>query len=284
MFTLIGVAVVVVTVIGGYLLEHGNLSLLFQPAEVVIIFGAAIGSFLIASPPKVVALVIKNTISIISLKSYTKESYIELLSLLYQLFTKAKKDGLISIESDIEEPEKSPIFNEYNGVTGNHHAINFICDNLKVIISTNVSPHELESLMDTEIEARYHESMLPARSVSKVADALPGLGIVAAVLGVILTMSKIDQPPAIIGHSIGAALVGTFLGVLMSYGFAAPLATKLEHMADENRAYLEVIKGAFVAFINGMAPQIAVEFGRRAIPAQERPSFNELERALRGKK
>lgn len=281
MFTLVGIGVVVVSVVGGYILEHGNLSLLFQPAEIVIIFGAAIGSFLIASPPRVISLVVKNMISVIKLKSYTKENYLELLSLLYELFTKAKKDGVISIESDIEDPEKSPVFTKYSGIVGNHHAVDFICDNFKVIITTNVSPHELESLMDTEIEAHYHESMLPARSVSKVADALPGLGIVAAVLGVILTMGKIDQPPAVIGHSIGAALVGTFLGVLMSYGFAAPLATKFEHMADENRAYLEIIKGAFVAFVGGAAPQIAVEFGRRAIPAKERPSFNELERVLR---
>ncbi|MEM2100275.1 MAG: flagellar motor stator protein MotA [Thermoproteota archaeon] len=284
MLTLIGVAVVIVTVIGGYLLAHGNLSVLIQPAEFIIIFGAATGSFLIASPPKVVTLVIRNIISIVGLKSYTKENYIELLSLLYQLFTKAKKEGAVSIESDIEEPKKSPIFAKYNGVTGNHRAVNFICDNLKVIITTNVSPHELESLMDTEIEANYHESMLTARSVSKVADALPALGILAAVLGVILTMGKIDQPPSVIGHSIGAALVGTFLGVFMSYGFLAPLATKLEHMADESKVYLEVIKGAFVAFTSGTAPQIAVEFGRRAIPAEERPSFNELEKAIREKR
>ncbi|HXG30992.1 MAG TPA: flagellar motor stator protein MotA [Thermodesulfobacteriota bacterium] len=281
MFTAIGIIVVLVAVVGGYLFEHGNLSLLFQPAEFIIIFGAALGSFLIASPPKVVGIVIKNTISIVSLKSYTKENYIELLSLLYQIFTKIKKEGLVSIESDIEDPDKSPIFKKYGSVNGNRLAVNSICDNLKVIITTNVSPHELETLMDTEIEAFRHESMLPARSLSKVADALPGLGIVAAVLGVILTMGKIDQPPAVIGHSIGAALVGTFLGVLMSYGFVSPMATKFEHMADENRSYLEIIKIALVAFVSGAAPQIAVEFGRRAIPVKERPLFNELEKELR---
>lgn len=281
MFAIIGIVVVLVSVIGGFLMEKGNLHVLFQPAEVIIIFGAAIGSFFIASPPKVVSLVAKNLPLIISSGGQSKEKYLELLSLLYQLFSKIRKEGLISIESDIENPDKSPIFKKYGDILANHHAINFICDNLKVIITTNVPPHELDSLMELEIDTHHHESLTPSHSISKVADALPGLGIVAAVLGVVLTMQYVDAPPAVLGHKIGAALVGTFMGVLMCYGFVGPMATNLEHKAKEESIYYQVIKVALVAFVGGAAPQMAVEFGRRAIPAKEKPTFDELEKELR---
>ncbi len=281
MFAIIGIVVVLVSVIGGFLLEKGNLHVLIQPAEVLIIFGAAIGSFLIASPAKVVSLVAKNLPRIISSSGQSKERYLELLSLLYQLFSKIRKEGLISIEADIENPEKSPIFKKYSSILSNHHAINFICDNLKVIITTNVPPHELDNLMDLEIETHHHEAMIPSHSISKVADALPGLGIVAAVLGVVLTMQYVDSPPAVLGHKIGAALVGTFMGVLMCYGFVGPMATNLEHKAKEESIYYQVIKVALVAFVGGAAPQMAVEFGRRAIPSKEKPAFDELEKELR---
>lgn len=280
---ILGILVVLGSVIGGFLMEEGNLHVLFQPAEVVIIFGAAAGSFLIASPPKVVTLVLKNLPTVMSSGGMTKQKYIDLLTLLYHLFSKIRKEGLVSIEADIENPLRSPIFSKYPSVTSNLHALNFICDNLKVIITTNVPPHELESLMDMEIETEHHEAMVPSHSVSKIADGLPGLGIVAAVLGVVLTMGKIDQPPSVLGHSIGAALVGTFLGVLMCYGFVGPMATNLEHKARENENYFQVIKGALVAFVGGAAPQMAVEFARRAIPGKEKPTFNELESAVRGK-
>ena len=283
MFVFIGISVVLGSVVGGYLMEKGNLHILFQPAEIVIIFGAALGSFLIASPPKVISLVLKHAGSIVKSKSQSKENYKELLSLLYQLFSKIRKEGLISIEADIESPQKSGIFKKYSGIMASHHAFNFICDNLKVIITTNVPSYELENLMDLEIETHHHEAVIPSHSISKVADALPGLGIVAAVLGVVITMGKIDQPPAVLGHSIGAALVGTFLGVLMCYGFIGPMATNLEHKAKEEGIYFQVIKVSLVAFVGGAAPQMAVEFGRRAIPGKEKPTFNELEQVLRGK-
>ena len=283
MFVFIGISVVLGSVVGGYLMEKGNLHILFQPAEIVIIFGAALGSFLIASPPKVISLVLKHAGSIVKSKSQSKENYVELLSLLYQLFSKIRKEGLISIEADIESPQKSGIFKKYSGIMAIHHAFNFICDNLKVIITTNVPSYELENLMDLEIETHHHEAVIPSHSISKVADALPGLGIVAAVLGVVITMGKIDQPPAVLGHSIGAALVGTFLGVLMCYGFIGPMATNLEHKAKEEGIYFQVIKVSLVAFVGGAAPQMAVEFGRRAIPGKEKPTFNELEQVLRGK-
>lgn len=281
MFAIIGIVVVIGAVLGGYLMEHGNLGVIFQPAEMVIIFGSAIGSFLVASPSKVVGLVFGHIAAIFSGKARSKADYLELLSLMNRLFMKIRKDGLISIEADIETPAKSPLFSKYKSLISNHKAVDFICDNLKVIISSNMPPHEMDNLMDVDIEAHQHETMIPSLSVAKVADSLPGFGIVAAVLGVVLTMGKIDQPPAVLGHSIGAALVGTFLGVLMCYGFVGPMAANLEHQAKEDEAYYHVIKVAMVAFVGGAAPQLSVEFGRRAIPGKERPTFNELETFLR---
>jgi chemotaxis protein MotA len=282
MFAILGSLVVAGSVIAGFMMEKGNPYVLIQPAELVIIFGAAIGSFLIASPPRVITAVIKKFSSILNSKSPDKKQYLELLLLLYQLYSKIRKEGLISIESDIEQPDNSPIFNKNKKVLTYRHLINFICDNLKIIITTNVIPHELESLMELETETYYHNAMQPSRSIAKVADALPGLGIVAAVLGVVLTMGKIDEPPSVLGHSIGAALVGTFLGVLMCYGFVGPLATNLEHQTKDDVVSFKVIKVALVAFVGGSPPQMAVEFGRRAIPGKERPTFEELENEIRG--
>ncbi len=281
MFLFVGILIVLGAVIGGYLMEQGNLAVIFQPAEIVIIFGAAMGSFFIASPSRVVKLVAGHLTSIFRHKTHVKEDYLALLGLLNTLFMKIRKDGLISIEADIESPSTSPIFSKYTAVLANQKAVDFICDNLKVIISTNMPTHEMENLMDVDIEAHQHESSIPSASIGKVADALPGFGIVAAVLGVVLTMNKIDQPPDVLGHSIGAALVGTFLGVLLCYGFVGPMATNLEHQAKEKETVFNVIKVAMVAFIGGSAPQLSVEFGRRAIPSKERPSFNELEDYLR---
>ncbi len=284
MLSFIGIAVVIVCVIGGFLMEKGNLHVLFQPAEFVIIFGAVIGALLISSPMKVVKAVLKSIINVFTSKDHSKERHIELLTLLYKLFSKIRKEGLISIESDIEDPSKSTIFKQYKSVLESKNHLNFICDNLKVIITTNVPPHELDNLMDLEIETRFHEAMIPSKTVAKIADSLPGLGIVAAVLGVVLTMGKIDQPPSVLGHSVGAALVGTFLGVLMSYGFVGPMAAKIEHQVAEEDTLYKVIKIAIVAFVGGSPPQMAVEFGRRAISGHERPTFDELEKAVRGKK
>jgi len=282
MFAIIGSLLVAGSVIVGFMMEKGNPHVLLQPAELVIIFGAAIGSFLIASPPRVITDVIKKLGSILSSKSPDKKQYLELLLLLYQLFSKIRKEGLISIESDIEQPDNSPIFNKNNKILSQRNLINFICDNLKIIISTNVISHELENLMELETETYYHNAMQPSRSIAKVADALPGLGIVAAVLGVVLTMGKIDEPPSVLGHSIGAALVGTFLGVLMCYGFVGPLATNMEHQTKDDIVSFKVIRVALVAFVGGSPPQMAVEFGRRAIPGKERPTFEELENEIRG--
>jgi chemotaxis protein MotA len=192
-----------------------------------------------------------------------------------------RKEGLIAIENAIENPEQSAIFSKYPSILKQHHALNFICDNLKVIISANVTPFELENIMELEIETHHREAMIPAHSIAKVADGLPALGIVAAVLGVVITMGKVSEPPEVLGASIGAALVGTFLGVLLSYGFVGPVGTHLEHIAEEDMVLFHVIKIALVSFVGGAAPQIAVEYARRVIPSGEKPTFTEVEDALR---
>jgi len=192
-----------------------------------------------------------------------------------------RKEGLIAIEGDIEKPEESPIFSKYPSILKNHHALSYLCDNLKVIISTNVTPHELDDIMELEMEAHHHEALIPAHSINKIADGLPALGIVAAVLGVVITMGKINEPPEVLGNSIGAALVGTFLGVLLAYGFVGPIGTNLEFIAEEDLISFKVIKIALVSFVGGAAPQIAVEYARRVIPSSAKPGFTELEDALR---
>lgn len=284
MFVIIGILVVSGSVLGGYLMVKGNLSVLFQPAEIVIIVGAAIGGFLIASPPKVFASVIKSISRIFAGKNPSKAKYLELLTLLYQLYSKIRKEGLISLEADVENPHKSPLFKKYPNILKDHHLTDFICDNLKVIITTNVPPHELDNLMELEMETHHTHAMVPANSINKVADALPGLGIVAAVLGVVITMQYVDSPPAVLGSKVAAALVGTFLGVLLCYGYVGPMATNLEHQVREEAISYNVIRVSLVSFVGGAAPQVAVEFGRRAIPGKEKPTFNELEKALRGSK
>jgi chemotaxis protein MotA len=281
MLAAIGIGVVLVAVLGGFLIEKGNLSVLIQPAEVLIIFGSAAGSLVISSHGKMLGMIAGNLARIFSASATSRETYLELLLLLYQLFTKVRKQGLLSIEADVEDPSKSEVFSRFPKIMADKTALEFICDNFRVIVSTNMPPHELDSLLDIDIEAQQHEAMLPSSAVAKVADALPGLGIVAAVLGVVLTMGKISEPPEVLGHSIGAALVGTFLGVLSCYGFVGPLATRLEHIAKDGETKLQVIKTALVAFLGDAAPRIAVESGRRAIPNGERPSFLELEEAIK---
>jgi len=281
MFVIAGIVVVLGSVIGGYLMEHGNLGVLFQPAELVIIFGAAIGSLVISSPKKVLLLVTGSIKAIFESGEVAKEEYLDLMVLLNRLFRKIRKEGLLAIEADVDNPQQSAIFSSHKTITSDKHVLDFICDNLRVIISTSLPAHEFESLLDTDIEVRDHERQIPAGSIARVADALPGLGIVAAVMGVVLTMGKISEPPEVLGHSIGAALVGTFLGVLCCYGFVGPMAANLEHKGKEKEIFLTVIKAALLACAAGAAPQTALESARRAIPYGERPTFVELEEAMK---
>jgi chemotaxis protein MotA len=282
MIAILGIIIVTGAVIGGYLMEHGNLSVLVQPAELVIIFGAALGAFLVASPIKVVKSTIGSVAKIFTNKPYVKNDYLDILMLLSEIFYKIRKQGLVSIEGDVDDPKESLIFKNYPKILKNHHAITFITDTLRMVITTTIEPHELESLMETELEEHHEDALIPAKSITTTADALPGLGIVAAVLGVVLTMGKIGEPPEVLGKSIGAALVGTFLGVLMCYGYVGPMAKNLEFIAQEELQYLNVLKIALKSFVsNNAAPMVAIEFGRRAIPAKQRPSFVEVEEAVR---
>ena len=282
MIAIIGFIVVTVAIAAGYLMEHGNLAVLFQPAEIVIIFGAATGAFLIASPIKVVKSTIGSVAKVFANKPYVKTDYLDILMLLSEIFYKIRKQGLVSIEGDVDDPNDSTIFKNYPKILKNHHAITFITDTLRMVITTTIEPHELESLMETELEEHHEDALIPAKSIATTADALPGLGIVACVLGVVLTMGKIGEPPEVLGHSIGSALVGTFLGILMSYGYVGPMAKTLEFIAQEDLQYLTVLKIALKSFVsNNAAPMVAIEFGRRAIPAKQRPSFVEVEEAVR---
>jgi chemotaxis protein MotA len=281
----IGFLGVLGAVVGGYILAHGNLSVLFQPAEFIIIFGAATGALVISSPKHVLIGVIKGAIKTITGGGgYSKKDYMEALLLITEIFTKIRKEGLISIEQDVEEPQNSPIFSKYPKFMKNHHALGLLTDTLRTVMTTTVSPYELESILDSELETLHETESAPAKNLTNIAESLPGLGIVAAVLGVVITMGKIKEPPDVLGHSIGAALVGTFLGVLMCYGFVGPLARRLEASVNEEKEYLQVIKAALVSFVGGAAPQIAVEFARRGIPPHLRPSFHELEEEIRALK
>jgi chemotaxis protein MotA len=281
----IGLLGVLGAVVGGYIMAHGNLSVLFQPAEIIIIFGAATGALVISSPKHVLIGVIKGAIKTITGGGgYSKKDYMEALLLITEIFTKIRKEGLISIEQDVEEPQNSPIFSKYPKFMKNHHALGLLTDTLRTVMTTTVSPYELESILDSELETLHETESAPAKNLINIAESLPGLGIVAAVLGVVITMGKIKEPPDVLGHSIGAALVGTFLGVLMCYGFVGPLARRLEASVNEEKEFLQVIKAALVSFVGGAAPQIAVEFARRGIPPHLRPSFHELEEEIRALK
>ena len=281
MFTIIGSAIVIACVIGGFLLEHGNLAVLFQPVELLIIGGAAIGGFIIASPMKVMKAVFAGIMKMLTGKGYTKADYLEALTMLGEVFYKIRKEGLVSVEGDVDNPKESTIFTKYPRFFKNHHALDLVVDTLRTVMTTKIEPNELEALIDAELESHHEELTAPSKSVATVDDSLPGLGIVAAVLGIVLTMGKMNEPPAVLGQSIGAALVGTFLGVLLCYGFVGPMAKNMEGSAAEELQYLAVLKMAIVAFVGGAAPQVAVEFGRRVVPAVDKPAFVEVEEALR---
>lgn len=279
---IIGVLVVVSSVIGGYAMAHGNFHVLFQPAEFVIIFGAAIGSLILSSPGKVMKAIVKDIGHVFTDSKLNKEHYIQLLLLLNAVYAKIKKEGLIAIEADVENYEKSALFQKHSNIMGDHDVAEFICDTIRVMITANYPPHEMENLMDIDLEINNHERLVPSHSITKMGDALPGLGIVAAVLGVILTMGMISEPPEVLGHHIGAALVGTFLGVLACYGFVGPMGTNLEHKANERAAYMNVIKTSLMAaYSTDFMIHFAIESGRRAIPGEDRPSFLEVEEALK---
>lgn len=284
MLVLVGTLVVLVSVVGGYLLSHGQLLALWQPYELLIIGGGAAGSFLTANPTKIVKATFRDIAGLLKGPKYRRQDYLDLLSLLYDVFSLMRKNGLLSLESHIEEPASSSVFSAYPRLLAEHHLIEFITDCLRLIVGGSMNPHELEQLLEVELEVHHQEAEAPAMALMKSADALPGFGIVAAVLGIVTTMSQLDGDTSRIGMHIAGALVGTFLGILLAYGFVSPLATLLEQKADETTKELQCVKVTLLASKQGYAPTIAVEFGRKVLFSTERPSFLELESHVKQKK
>ncbi len=281
MFAIIGFVVVLGAVAGGYLMEHGKLLVLMQPAELVIIGGAALGTLLIANPLPIVIKIFKGLIGVLKGSPYSKAFYLDTLRMLNALFMHARKNGMMQLEEDVEDPHKSKVFTQYPKFLANHHAVDFVCDTLRMAISGGVVPFDLDQMMEMDMEVHHHEAGVPIAALNTVADALPGLGIVAAVLGVVITMGSLGGPPEEIGHKVAAALVGTFLGILLCYGFLGPLASSLTKMSDSEADYLRCLRQGVMAFVKGSAPVLAVEFARRSIPSDVRPSFKEYEAAAR---
>lgn len=282
MFAIIGAVVVFLAIVGGYLLEHGKIMVLVQPAEFLIIGGAAVGTALIANPLPVLKKLAVGVVAVFKPSRYDKAFYLTTLKMLNELFVYARKNGMVKLETDIEEPAKSPVFKKYPHFINDHHAVDFMCDSLRMSISGGVGHFELDQMMEMDMEVHHQEAAVPVGALTSVADSLPGLGIVAAVLGVCITMGAIGGPPEEIGHKVAAALVGTFLGILLCYGFVGPLASHMSKLNDEEGHYYHVLRVALIAYIRGNAPILAVEFARRAIPSQTRPSFRDMETACRG--
>jgi chemotaxis protein MotA len=284
MLQVIGSLVVIGCILGGFMAEGGHILALWHPFEILIIVGSALGAFLISNPMKVVKSSFAGAISLPKGPRYKRADYVSLLQLLYDILVKMRKEGVIAIERDIESPQESALFKKYPRVLADHHMVEFITDCLRLIVGGNLDPQELESLLEYELETHHKEAHEPAHAVQKVADALPGFGIVAAVLGIVNTMASLEgADTATIGHRVGAALVGTFLGILVSYGFVGPIAAAMEHIAREEAKAFEVVKMALVASVRGYAPPVAVEFARKLLYSEVRPSFNDLEAHLKGK-
>ena len=271
-------------VFGGFVLSNGDLRSLWHPFEILIILGGASGAFIISNPPKIISAVMKGVPGLLKGNKYNKQTYMDLLSLMYALFAKARKEGLMALEADIDEPHESEIFKTYPALAKNHHLIDFICDYLRLMVGGNMNAFELESLMDLELETHHHEAEAPASALTNMSDGLPGFGIVAAVMGVVITMGCISEPPEVLGYKVGAALVGTFLGILFAYGYVGPMAKALEAQAAEDGMIFNCAKICIMATLNGYTPQIAVEFGRKALQSDLRPAFLELEEHIKGKK
>ena len=279
MFLIIGALVVLGCITGSYLAQGGHLSVLWQPFEFIIIFGSGVGSYIIANPKVVLGKTLGGVGSVFKGAKYKKDDYLELLSLLYQLFRLAKTKGMLALESHVENPHESDIFTKYPSFLANHHAEEFLCDYLRLMTMGTDNPHELEGLMDLELDTHHQEAHRVSHALQTLAESFPGLGIVAAVLGVIHTMGSITEPPAVLGHLIGAALVGTFLGILLCYGFVGPMAAALKGNQDEEHAYFTCIKAGLIAHLQGYAPAVSVEFARKILQSHTRPSFQELEEA-----
>ena len=284
MITIIGIVVVIGSVLGGFVMAGGNPMSLVQPSEIVCIVGTAVGTILISTPAPALKATLAKLQAVVSPSPFGKPLYMDTLRLLYELFQSARKDGLVAIEGHIEKPKDSALFKKYPKVLHEHHAVEFLCDSLRLVLVGSVPPHDLEGLMDADIDVHHEAENKPVGVLQKVADALPGIGIVAAVLGIVVTMGAIAGPVEEIGHHVGAALTGTFMGVLFAYGFLAPLATSMEHVNSAEARYYHFLKAAITAFAKGFSPIVAAEFARRAIFHEDRPSFAEMENSVKGQK
>ncbi|MBS1818525.1 MAG: flagellar motor stator protein MotA [Acidobacteria bacterium] len=283
MLVIVGAVVVILSVLGGYLFEGGNLLVLIQPAELIIIGGAAVGSMLIATTPTVLKALGGQLGGLLG-TGLTKDDFADLLVMLYKLFRQIQQGGVMSIESHLEKPAESAIFGKHAKFLGRHHSLDFLADSMKVIIVGGINAHDLDALMEEDLKVHHDVEGKPAAMLTKVGDAMPGLGIVAAVLGIVITMGAIDGPPSEIGEHVGAALVGTFLGILMSYGFIQPLAGAMEARVAADGKYEECMRAGIMAVYKGLPPAIAIEFARRVLPSEVRPSFDETEKLCRAAK
>ncbi|NNM69314.1 MAG: flagellar motor stator protein MotA [Gallionella sp.] len=284
MLVIVGYVVVLGAIFGGFAMAGGHLGALWQPLELLMIGGGALGAFLVGNTMKSIKATFKDLPTLLKGSKYSKDSYMELMALMYELLGKVRKEGLMSIEGDVERPDESPIFSKYPKVVGDHHVVEFMTDYLRIMVSGNLNAMEIENLMEVEIETHHHEAMVSSHVIAKLADGMPAFGIVAAVMGVVHTMESVGVPPAELGMLIAHALVGTFLGILLAYGFVGPLAALLEQKAEEGTKMFQTIKVTLLANLNGYAPAMAVEFGRKVLNSTERPGFTELEEHVKQKR
>ena len=281
MYAIVGILLVFGAVIGGFLMEKGHIAVLIQPAELIILGGAALGTLLTANPMHILKGIVSGLTGILKGSGFGKARYLSTLKMMYQFLNKVRKEGLLSVEMDVEKPQESAIFKNYPEFLKDHSARDFVCDTLRMAITGGVEPFDMDQMMELDMEVHHHDATQPIGALSTVADALPGLGIVAAVLGVVITMGALGGPPEEIGHKVAAALVGTFLGILMCYGVVGPLSSNMAKTAEEHNSYLHVLRVLLLSFLKGSAPMIAIEMGRRAIPAHVRPGFDEMEKACK---
>jgi chemotaxis protein MotA len=281
---IIGYIIVMVSVFGGFALAGGHLAALFQPLELLMIGGGALGAFVVGNDMKVIKATIKVVPTLFKGSKYTRQLYIQLLLLLYRVLSKIRNDGLMSIEEDVDSPKDSPLFADYPLVMADHHLVEFLTDYLRLMVSGNIDPFQLENLMDNEIDTHHAEGEFPLHCIAKIGDGLPAFGIVAAVMGVVHTMESVGLPPAELGMLIAHALVGTFLGILLAYGFVTPLTGLVEHKLHESAKPMHCIKVTLIASLNGYPPALAIEFGRKVLFSTERPSFTEVDDEIRQSK
>jgi chemotaxis protein MotA len=282
MTAIIGILIVLGAIVGGYLMEHGKLAVLVQPAELVIILGAAIGTVIVANPVPTLIRLGKGLAAIVGGSPFTKAFYLDHLKMLYELFNFARKAGTAKLEEDVDHPEKSAVFTKYPKFLKSHHALHFLCDTLRTAVAGGVDPMDIDQMMEIDLEVHHQESLEPVTALATMADSLPGLGIVAAVLGVVITMGALGGPKEEIGHRVAAALVGTFLGILLCYGVFGPLASAMGKQNEAEAHFFGFLRMAALGYVKGLSPMMSLELARRSIPSGVRPTFQEMEATCRG--